>query len=82
MALDAWMAALPPSKRTKKSICQLALPVAHNAAARATLCLPQEVATRHIGAQGCTAAVAAMLGRPIASLVAVCQHDTITVCHH
>jgi hypothetical protein len=47
--LSAWMGELPEPVRASRSICELALPCAHNAGARSVLCVPRKMIAKFVG---------------------------------
>jgi len=80
--LEAWMEYLPLGS---VSICELALPIAHNAATRQVKCLPREVLYKHapfLGnpEPGCWNfnCLGASIGSSFAGSVANCQSQSIT----
>ena len=46
---DITLGALPLSVRASRSVCELALPCAHNAGARAVLCVPRPMLAKFVG---------------------------------
>ena len=76
--LDSWMQKLPPQAKSR-SICELALPGAHNAGASEVKCISPLVANDTGGYLSGIArsGVANAIARPIAGAIAVCQSDGI-----
>mmetsp|Transcript_30170 Transcript_30170/g.65190 ORF Transcript_30170/g.65190 Transcript_30170/m.65190 type:complete len:372 (-) Transcript_30170:258-1373(-) len=76
--LDSWMGCLPSTSRRNLTICDLALPAAHNSGARQIHCVPPSVLQNHIGRRFSNSSVVHAVVKPFASQIAVCQSLTIT----
>jgi len=76
--LCAWMGQLPTSVLESRSLCELALPCAHNAGARSVLCVPRRALAKFVGHGMAGMPFVEQIARPIASAAAVCQTLTIS----
>ena len=72
--LESWMSKLPDKER---SLCELALPGAHNAGANAVECIPAATLATYLGETLANSAMIQMLAKPIAVGPALCQSESI-----
>lgn len=70
--LNAWMAHLP-EEGTHRSLCELALPGAHNAGASQLKSIPAEALAKYVGAGLAGNPLVAMFAQPVATAAAICQ---------
>ena len=75
-SLESWMQQLP-AKAKFRSICELALPGAHNAGASEVKCISPLVSGGGYLASVAKNSVANALAKPLAGVMAVCQADGI-----
>ena len=76
--LENWMSQLPDRIRRERSICELALPGAHNAGANSVECIPSTTLAPYMGETLAKSSVIQMLARPIASGPARCQSENVS----
>eukprot|EP00434_Breviolum_minutum_P040605 symbB.v1.2.036084.t1/scaffold5015.1/size31789/4 len=75
-SLEAWMSQLPAWTK-ERSICELALPGAHNAAATSVECIPTNILAPYLGETLSHVSLIQMLAKPVAKVPALCQSDSI-----
>ncbi|CAE7292673.1 plcA, partial [Symbiodinium necroappetens] len=75
-SLESWMQQLPAEAKSR-SICELALPGAHNAGASEVKCISPLVSSGGYLASVAKNSVANALAKPLAGVMAVCQADGI-----
>lgn len=76
LTLEAWMSQLPAWTK-ERSICELALPGAHNAAATSVECIPTNILASYLGETLSNVSLIQMLAKPVAKVPALCQSDSI-----
>ena len=76
--LENWMSQLPDRILRERSICELALPGAHNAGANSVECIPSTTLAPYMGETLAKSSVIQMLARPIASGPARCQSESVS----
>ena len=75
-SLEAWMSQLPTWTK-ERSICELALPGAHNAAATSVECIPTNILAPYLGQTLSSSPMIQMLAKPVAKVPALCQSESI-----
>lgn len=75
VSLETWMAELP--NKDTATICELALPGAHNAGATKVEYIPSDVLSTYVGETVAKSWLVQLLAKPVAKAPAVCQSESI-----